>query len=337
MQGGSLLSIPRVTVMILRISIPFLLAIAAWASLVQAQVASPPLRPGAMQVTSRNPATLQWNRTAIWLGQFEGTNRFFNAAGNPTNGMDLDGPLAGLRWVGENHALGAERLTIDFIQSNPGTNPTTDSVLTQAAFAGQVGGWFAVGVGIDNRVDNFALGNQRSNDINIAGISLRMGEVFYVGASTGKETGRRNFVGFGPQVFQAQRDLTRSGVAFRWRDEGYGFRLEAYSESRDPFRYELPGGVVRILDEIEENSGVVEVVVANILVGAQARNITTSSNTPPANPPKRDEERRAVMLGWVPADGFSAVLRWETRESKDTPSGATQKRTRRRITVSWHF
>ena len=317
--------------MIPRIFIFLAAGLMTWSAGVLAQVAAPSLRPGVLNTVSFNPAVLQWRHSTVTIGRFEGTNEIFLPDGTKLREDSFAGPFFQGVAVGEYFSLGVERFVLEGSTSDPIATYLNDYDQTQAALAGNIGGVVALGVGVDNTTLEFSSGSQQVNEIAIAGISLRLAEVFYLGLAVGDELERREF---GAGQREATRTLTRMGAAFLWEGDGSALRASIFSEERDAFTFELIPGVFNIRGEIEEQSWSIGGIYSNILVEYILRDITLRNET---NAFKRREERRAFNLGWVPHEGLAIVLRSEERDVADQPSGITQDRTRRRITVSWRF
>ncbi len=189
--------------MIPRIFIFLAAGLMTWSAGVLAQVAAPSLRPGVLNTVSFNPAVLQWRHSTVTIGRFEGTNEIFLPDGTQLREDAFAGPFFQGVAVGEYFSLGVERFVLEGSTSDPIATYFTDYDQTQAALAGNIGGVVALGVGVDNTTRDFSSGSQQVNEIAIAGISLRLAEVFYLGLAVGDELERREF-GAG------QREATRT-------------------------------------------------------------------------------------------------------------------------------
>lgn len=296
-----------------------------------AQVSAPSLRPGALNTVSLNPAVLQWKKSAITVGRFESTNEIFNAAGVKTRTINQDGPFFQGVLTGENISVGVEKLSLEGTTSNPSLNHLIDTDQNRASLAGQFGGVVALGVGVENSKLVFSNARQQVNEIVIAGISLRLAEVFYLGFARGDETERREF-GVGPR--EATRSLTRMGVGYLWQGEENAFRVSISREERETYNFDLGSGVFQARGEVEDKTWGLSGIFSNILVGVIFRkNIQRNE----FNSSKREDERRAYHLGWVPLEGLAIVLRSEEREVTNLPTGVTQDLTLSRVTVTWQF
>lgn len=265
------------------------------------------------------------------MGNFESTNEIFNAGGTLTRSISQEGPFVQAVITGENLSLGVEKFLLQGTTSNPALNHLIDFDRTQAALAGNISGLLAVGFGVENSTNDFSNSTQRVGKIRIAGVSLRLAEVFYLGLAVGDETERREF-GVGQR--EATRTLTRIGVGYLWRGEENAFRASISTEERDAFNYELNPGVFLVRAEVENKSWSLSAIFSNILVGFlfQENNLRNEFNAS-----RRNEERRAYHLGWVPREGLAVVLRSEERDVINLPGGVTQELTLSRITVSWQF
>ncbi|MEE8435097.1 MAG: hypothetical protein V3S64_09960 [bacterium] len=317
--------------MIARIFFFLTAALMTWSTAGLAQVAAPSLRPGALNTVSFNPAVLQWRKSAVTIGKLEGTNEIFDAAGTKLREDSFDGPFYQGVGVGEYFSIGAEKFTLDGSSSDPAATYLSNYDQTQAALAGNIGDVVALGVGVDNTTLDFSNNRQQVNEITIAGVSLRLGEVFYLGLAVGDEMERREF---GVGVREATRSITRMGAAYLWQGDESAIRASIFSEERDALTFQLNPGVYNVRGEIEERSWSIGGIYSNILVEYIFRDITLRNET---NAFERSEERRAFNLGWVPREGLAIVLRFEERDLADQPTGVTHDRSRRRITVSWQF
>ncbi|MFQ5483500.1 MAG: hypothetical protein ACE5ER_12175, partial [Nitrospinaceae bacterium] len=232
----------------------------------QAQVAAPMLNPlstGALSTT--NPGVLPWDGPSRVGGGLADLDSESTNAGVVSPNFTGDGKFLLARFVGEMFAFGAEVLQFD-IEDNAGNSASVDFV--SMGFGAQFGDTF--GVGVAREIEEFedpTLINTQS--LTVFGASLRLGEVFYLGAATGTE----NVENATPILtVDADRTVSRFGVAYQTRDGEDGLHLEAYKEMVDlitnPFNQ----------DEEDKTGIVLEIVFSNILLGVESINTDFTDN-----------------------------------------------------------
>lgn len=298
-------------------------ALLAFAGAIHAQVAAPRLNPIAIEsLNPSNPATLPWSGPsrigAAWLD----VEREDEPVGGPVFlAAEGDGAMVQARWVGETFAIGAEALTID-LTDPAGTGPS-DADFSLVGVAFQVGELFSVGVGQEAEELSDPAGVEKET-LPLAGATLRLAEVIYLGVATGEETVEQSKPGI---TQEADRTVIRAGVAYHWRDGDRGLHLEVYREEVDgimtPFTRE----------EEESDAFTVEIVFANILIGAE---FITTDFTDTTGVFQAEEEQTTLSLGWAPGQGLAIVA--SLLESERTRANGDVETTEvTSIAVAWLF
>jgi hypothetical protein len=280
-----------------------------------AQVAAPNLDPTGILSTSLNPATLQWNASSVaGLGYFTGQNET-TSGGVLTNANTLTGPTAQLRLIGDYASVGVETLNLKIKPALGGaTFNFTDS---QAALAGQLGGFLALGVGEDVTNTNASGTNVRDALMN-GGVSIRIAQRLYLGASSGTDTHS------GLPFADAKRTITRFGVAYHMHDKMDGVHVEAYHEDWGELALNL-GGVYTYQDKEKWDTVKVEVLKSGYLFALTSRKIVIDNRTIGTT---STEHRTGFDAGYVPDKGVSVVGRIESRHQDITPGNGVQERPR---------
>jgi hypothetical protein len=224
------------------------LAAILWAAAAQAQVAVPSIVPGIY--ATENPAAIKWGApTSVGMGYLESSSQ--RSQTGSTYGFS--GASAGLRWVSERYAVAGEQTTLDSYQV-PGFKEKTSSASGQVAV--QLGSSFAIGGGMDSRnldgLDISALGGiynrayvpaghlaRDTSQEGGGGISWRMGDTFFVGASGGRERFTVLDQTSGAFVLDGSRDVVKAGIGYR-RGGRVLTHVEVYSIQRQDFA--PPGG-----------------------------------------------------------------------------------------------
>ncbi len=236
---------------------------------VQAQVAVPELVPAAVRVLNsrfpinatnslvnpmssivpENPAALQWGAPSrIGGGVLQGDKRDI-VDGDSTH---YRGSFAGFRWVKQRVALAADTLDYSVDMEKPVGSPAHLERKEQAvALSFSLPEWLAWGVG--SRSLTAREGGPSATRVDSSGwnfgLSLRLGQILFVGAGLGHETASANLPPPPPPapaipfVGDIERDVRMVGIGLR----GTGslvWHLEADSIHRDPFQD--GGGVPRL-------------------------------------------------------------------------------------------
>jgi hypothetical protein len=171
-------------------------------------------------ITPDNPAALAWGGTPrIAVGKLKGSVKD-NLGVSPTT--DIEGTFGGFRFVGDTFGIAAESSSVD-LKTTPNVNADKSSdVQLSLAF----GNGLALGIGAGH-----SKGETTSDDISMkeAGVSLRLGSIFYVGVGARQDENRpvgKTSVYTGLPV-SAKRHVTMGGVAIRTEgDVRYYLALE---------------------------------------------------------------------------------------------------------------
>ncbi|MCZ6626786.1 MAG: hypothetical protein O7E56_01025, partial [SAR324 cluster bacterium] len=214
----------------MRFSLAIITLLALLAGTVQAQVAAPPLQP-LFGGTTDNPAAMQWAGYSFAGGAaFSGDQTGTDSAGAPipAAAADVDAALAELRVVFDSFSFGATVVNFEF----KGSGFAGESTETAVGFAFLIGDMFSFGLGVEkSEVKNIFGGITDTSEFSLplAGISVRLGEVIFLGVSGGTQTGQ----GTNPPEFK--RNVRRAGVALYTAPGNFQTHLEVYAEARDPF------------------------------------------------------------------------------------------------------
>jgi hypothetical protein len=304
---------------------------AAWA-----QVASPSLAPFGDGATA-NPSAMQWHESSvIGLIAGSGSGDILDPSGTSLAEGENHSRTVNLRLHSASVSFGmdARRTTLEFASPDHLTFVNNrEETVTRVAAALQLGGLLALGIGREHgRIEStFRIGPPLTNGalppfngailestgettatLPLAGVSLRLGEVLYLGAAGGTETVQvmQNDLltpatpppFASTEDFEVERDVRRYGAGIRWRPSaGNAVRVEGSLERRDPFQ--RPGATVQE-DESETRSGTLEVMVNHVLF---AFNGNTTQRF--VDGEKTEESRGSLTaIAWVPDDGFSLAV-----------------------------
>lgn len=281
----------------MRIIIMAVATLLAFAGAIHAQVAAPRLNPIAIESTApiffghpSNPATLPWSGPSRIGGGLLDLEEE-DATGIQT--LEGDGKMLQARWVGEMFAVAAEVLNSDFEDVPPPGAFDFDAFLIGAAF--QWGEVFSIGVGLESQ--EFSVGTFSVKEtLPVAGATLRLAEVIYLGVATGEATVELSDPTFTGEV---DRTVTRLGAAYFWRDDDRGLHLEIYREERDSEQ-----SITLEASGKDSDGFTVEVVFSNILIGYES--ITTEFTTFAGADLGPDEET-IISVGWAPGQGLALV------------------------------
>ncbi len=318
----------------MRIIIMAVAALLAFAGAIHAQIAAPRLNPVVIESDAPfNPATLPWSgasRVGAGLIDVEGD---VSDVGPPATTTEVSGDGATVqgRWVGENFAIAAEafNLELDLLDD------TVETDATMVSLALKLGEAISVGIGqqeLEETETDKATNASTVFTVTLpmAGATLRLAEVLYIGAVIGEQTFERSV---GGQSIEDDSTVTRVGVAYYWRDGPNGLHLEAYREEQDPTltptppgfdNPALPAGTVEL--ESEADGFTVEVLFANILIGFES--LTTDFirvNNFPSIPFVRtvvgEEEETTISVGWAPEEGLAITVAATETEQSQTVNG----------------
>lgn len=286
-----------------------LAALAAAAGSATAQVAAPSLNPVLVLTTvPANPAVLSWDtptRASVSLGTLDE-----DLAATP-NDPDLKGNLRAveLAAVGDTFAAAVASLGISLDYQSPLSGSSTSNT-TVVYLAGRFVENFTVGYGIEaSTSEDTLLGTNTEEDTPLLGVTLRLGGAYYLGFAGGTATVRD--VAVSPAV-EGSRSVTRYGLAYHTRETDRGLHVELFHELRESTT--TPG-----TDAQSSNGAVVEVVLANVLVGVVANRQESKT---PAGVDNGSSAISAVSVGYVGAPGLAVVASRLSVEHTD-PAGVT--------------
>lgn len=302
-----------------------------------AQVAAPRLDPLAVEGDAAvNPATLSWHGTFVGAGALKVKIEDKPAGGTLQEASSGDGPLVVGRWVGEMFALGGEAFDVKTDAPDGLTEFEVES--SWIGGAGQYGDVVSLGVAQQDftltQTDTVTgdVGTQES-DLPLVGLTVRLAEVFYIGAAGGTETVTETFQSGGASISrEGDRGVRRLGVAYHMRDGDSGLHAEISREEKDELLDALTG-----LNQpsTETNHVVVEVVWSNILVAVER--IETDESDAVTGDLIGQTEENGIRIGWVPMEGFNLVA--GISQDKDTnPFDDAEERTEVvGLSAGWSF
>ena len=302
-------------------------ALLAFAGAIHAQIAAPRLNPAlAESPTPFNPATLPWSGASRIGGGLFDEEAEATAPGPPVTAASGDGLMLQARWVGENFAAAVETFSVDLdiIPAFGGGTLEFESNLVGLAF--KVGDFISLGIGqqIGEATETQGGVSQSITEtLPMAGATLRLGDVFYIGGTFGSETVKFDD---GTTSAEEERDVLRAGAGVHWRDGEDGFHLEAYLEDKELVEFRDPTGTVLVFAQLSETVGVtVEAVFSNILLGIEFISTETEELEPFVFPPlkKIEEEETTLIVGWAPEEGLAITLAVLESEETESQGGIT--------------
>ena len=311
----------------LLLSIAALLALAGGP---QALIAAPRLNPVAIESTVAifspspfNPAVLPWSGPSRIGGAVAKVESDVTTAGTTLPLGEGEGRMVQGRWVGETLAVSAEAFTreldLDPLTFGPGT-VEFDSSLVGVAF--QVGEIFSLGAGRQSFELSGNSPDVTTRTLPVAGATLRVREVIYLGAASGDETVEDI------STQEGDRTVTRFGVAYHWRDGDTGLHVEVY-------RQEIDAIATPITEEEQESVGfTVEVVFANILIAFESFETESTDNTGAVT---SEDKATTVSLGWAPSQGLAIVASLVELELNDISAGQLFTFDTQSIGIAWLF
>lgn len=286
-----------------------------------AQIAAPTLVPG---FVTDNPAAIQWGKTSqIGWGHIEGESEKRDSAAVPSTVTEGDssGDLVGLRLVGEFLSFAAHAAKLE---ATEGTDITIDYQFASAALAIPIGDIIALGIGQEQ--GTFELKFSGGIDANLeaesstplAGISLRLGDLLYLGAAIGTETltVKQTTTPIIPGLnFEAEfeRDVKRYGIALL-NGDGVKWHLGAGASTKDSAEDSTTGFTIESSDE---TYGVLEVNAGGFLLGVRAKSLEETDESAIPTVSKNEETTRELNVGWVPETGWSLVFIASDMEVKE--------------------
>ena len=305
-------------------------ALLAFAGAIHAQIAAPRLNPIAIEstITSSflspspfNPAVLPWDGPTRIGGALAGAEVDDRST---TPDPDADGGAIALklRWVGKIFAFGADVLASELDIDPAVGGGTLDVSQVSIGFAGQFEEVFSVGAGVQGGEVTLP-GVSVEAGLPLVGATVRLAEVIYLGLAIGDETFEDTLANQ-----EADRTVTRFGVAYHWRDDDVGLHIEAY-------RQEIDAITTPFTEDEEESDGfTLEVVFANILIGFES---FTTDFTDPSTGFQGEAEKTTISVGWSPGQGLALVAS-ATEQEELNASGITQfENNLTAVGVAWLF
>jgi hypothetical protein len=289
----------------MRVLLTTIAILLAASTALQAQIAAPRLNPITPSIISAsNPAVFVWGGpTRAGLGYFD-----MNLTDRPVGGPDTEiasgnGTQLQFDWVGESFAFHAETIaiTLDLIPAIGGGTFEVDKDAIGAAY--QAGGLFSIGAGLESGSIS-AQGFLEESSLPLLGGTLRLGEVFYLGAVLGTET-------VSDAAGDVDRSVQRLGIGVHSREGDFGYHVEVYQETSDSATNATTGTSA---DQEETSGWGVEVVLmGGLLLGIES---ATTDDTSPAGVAGDVEDQTLVSVGWAGSEGLSIVLSvWNQEET----------------------
>ncbi|MCZ6534292.1 MAG: hypothetical protein O7A08_15180, partial [SAR324 cluster bacterium] len=272
----------------MRFSLSIITLLALLAGTVQAQVAAPPLQP-LFGGTTDNPAAMQWAGYSFAGGAvFSGDQTATDSAGAPipAAAADVDAALAELRVVFDSFSFGATVVNFEF----KGSGFAGESTETAVGFAFLIGDMFSFGLGVENAEDKETFGGPviiTEFSLPVAGISVRLGEVIFLGVSGGTETATGNFF-----TGEFKRNVRRAGVALYTAPGNFQTHLEVYAEARDPF----VTSATDFSNDTKLTGMMAEILWGSFLLAVNATSETEKGFDSADTPPQEDLEIKATIV-----------------------------------------
>ncbi|MCZ6558300.1 MAG: hypothetical protein O7A69_11065 [SAR324 cluster bacterium] len=210
---------------------------------------------------------------------------------------DADGFTVGVRLVGENLSFAGEMSSSGETDST-GSKTDFDGQAANGAF--QLGDTVAFGLGLEK--NSLESGNTKfETSLMLAGASLRLGDIFFLGAAFGKQTIDVTVTTVSDQVELNER---RFGIGI-FDDEGVKWHIEYSVFFVDSLVKSAP--IVLNFKEIEVANLEIEVNIDGFLfgIGASSSESTDNSVSPATT---GEEDAIEVEVGWVPEEGLAVVL-----------------------------
>lgn len=307
----------------MRTAMAVLLALAAGmlvaAGAASAQVAAPRLTPVAIESDSPiNPAVLSWAHNSILAGAYvDASVEVTPSGGTAQEAASGSGLMLQGRYVGEMFAVGGEAFDVENDVEPAIGGGTQESRSSWVGLSAQFGGVLSLGVG-QQRIEQTVSGNTggdnaRETTLPMAGISVRLAEVFYIGAAMGDQTfsfEEPNAFPPSPASGEAERGVTRLGVGFAMRDGSSGVHLEVYREEVDEIVEPTWSR-----GKLESDGLTAEVVFADMLLAVEQ--LKEDRFRSGSGQVSETREQSTVSIGWVPLEGLTLVAAIGETEFED--------------------
>ncbi len=265
-------------------------------------------------ITPDNPAALAWgtpSRVAAGALKAKDTDN--------TTGLsrDASGQFYGVRAVGQTFGFAAEQLKVD--DKNAGTNldKSNDVQLSLA-----VGSWLALGIGAGKITSDPTAGSGNDISRQEAGISLKLGPLFYVGAGMYKDKVNASAL---PGI-ELSRNATLVGIALRtegpvqWYLAYDSIQLDSFVNLGNPF-----GG-------FDTSRFAAQVHAGWFLLGAQSTQVKVLGSNPPTI------KSTLVDIGIAPMMGLSVTARYQKANiTQPAPAIIDETVATTSVAVAWLF
>jgi hypothetical protein len=289
-----------------------------------AQVAAPSLVP--FSFVTENPAAMQWGTPSrVGAASLQAQQVTSPSSSNDNFG----GYSGGFRIVGKHFSVAAEGEHLESTNKPYGPSESQDTV--EGAIAVGLWDWLAIGAGQSNFLSNTVSPNNTNSvststssiglDSTQGGISIRIGEWFFLGGGGGQESGslKVNVSTLGQTTANALRNVTKYGVGIRTGGSVLT-HFEFYEIDRTKFSFSSASGpltaqVPTFSSKETQQTGVAEVNFGGFLLAYLASHTARDSgfNT-------TDEQQAAI--GYAPVTGFTVVI-FGTQTVEHEPSGLT--------------
>jgi hypothetical protein len=298
-----------------------------------AQVAAPSLVP--FTFTTENPAAIQWggpSRIGIGAGQQQVT-----ASSGFTDNPNYTASGAGVRLVGERFSVSADTVRFDRVHK-PATVPTGETDNSEddnGAIAAKLGSHLALGLGhsVNEQQSAGAIQPTRIREITSqAGLSLRLGEWFFLGGSTGRDVVNYKDFATATNDFHTQRDVTKYGVGIRTGGavlthlEYYVVDKQKYADRTSPLLVAANFGS----GHETSRTGVAEFNFRGLLLGYSTTHTELDTGGPTVDSDIAD-------IGWAPYTGLTVVAHAQVSKFKSPSPAFTLTGSLYAVTVTYLF
>ncbi len=265
-----------------------------------------------VNITPQNPAAMAWGAPSyVGVGTLQG-EQVNNTAPSTTA---FDGKYYGGRFVGETFGFAAEKLRIDMETGEVGDETTGVQISVN------LGGVLALGAGMEQSKGD---GAQTTIDRQQFGVSLKIGEVFYLGGGVYLDEAE---IGGFPGTYE--RSVTLIGAALRTEGDWKWFIAYDYMDIEN---FDLGGGN-------EASGGKGKTVTVQFQPGPLVVGIAITQIEPTGNTGGPDEmESKVIDLGYAPMEGLTVSVRLVRVELDDTATLTIDEEVETNsLTVTWRF
>jgi hypothetical protein len=321
----------------------FLAAFMAAAGIASAQIAAPSLNPTPTMSlqplqtpspfikflpTPVNPAVLPWDGPSR-IGVTYGTAKVDSLLPvDPALKGKASGVLA--EAVGETFAAAIQLNTMTQDYDPAIVTGTFETKVQRIGLAAQFGKRISVGLGretVGTTDTSFPTAIDQEDTLTTGGITVRLGEMFYLGAASGSETIKDKQLGQ-----EVKRNALQYGLAFLARDKERGAHIEIYHAQR-PAR--LFPNAAPAAAENSVNGVTVEFMVARILLGYATQKDKTKDDV---GVPLEINSVTTVTLGYDMAPGLALVVSRYGGENQNAGSGVVNFKNRGlNAGAAWQF